>query len=235
MINYYKKPYFGAAVFFACLFLLIFFAVAVFGWNNPSADPPGGAGAIAVDASGNVGINTSAPAGRLDVNGTSFFRGVVNANNNRVTGVAAPSVSSDAVNKNYVDSQTGGSNSSKVWGEGRKNVSVENTAGECVVSGVKVSRSSHAVEWSGNAAACPAGWWVCSVANRGSGSCGSGVKDWLNCSGVTNGGGPTGSGIAWTADADAVNRASGITVGLAGATQSQQVCEVRRVWCCAYQ
>lgn len=45
-------------------------AGVAFGWTNPSATPPGGSGAIAVDTSGNVGIGILAPTAKLDVNGT---------------------------------------------------------------------------------------------------------------------------------------------------------------------
>jgi len=69
----------------------------------------------------NVGIGTSTPQAKLDVNGTALVSGnvgigttnpqaklVVNGqidvSNNKIIGLAAPANSSDAVNKGYVDS-----------------------------------------------------------------------------------------------------------------------------------
>ncbi|HEX4925741.1 MAG TPA: tail fiber domain-containing protein, partial [Bdellovibrionales bacterium] len=46
---------------------------------------------------GNVGIGTTTPTAKLDVNGN------VNVNSNRITNVAAPTAGSDAANKSYVD------------------------------------------------------------------------------------------------------------------------------------
>jgi hypothetical protein len=54
------------------LFLSIIIALAVatiaFAWTNPSANPPGGGGALYYSA-GNVGIGTTNPSQKLDVDG----------------------------------------------------------------------------------------------------------------------------------------------------------------------
>jgi hypothetical protein len=51
---------------------------------------------------GNVGIGTSSPTSKLTVNGS------VDVSNNRITGLAVPTDSTDATNKAYVDASSGG-------------------------------------------------------------------------------------------------------------------------------
>src|SRR5439155_20181271 len=50
-------------------------------------------GTSAYYTDGNVGIGTTTPGSKLDVNGA------INVNNNQITGVATPTASSDAANK----------------------------------------------------------------------------------------------------------------------------------------
>ena len=76
-------------------------------------------GDAALFVSGNyVGINTEAPTEALDVNGNAkvggslFVGSGINANNKVISNVAAPSASTDAVNKGYADSISGALNSS---------------------------------------------------------------------------------------------------------------------------
>lgn len=63
-----------------------------------------------VVAYGNVGIGKLIPSYKLDVNG------MVGVNNNRITGVATPVDSADAVNKEYVDAASGGSSDMPMQG-----------------------------------------------------------------------------------------------------------------------
>lgn len=79
---------------------LLSYMSVVFGWTNPSQNPPGGSG-ILTALNGNLGINDSNPQTALSVNGT--------ITTTEVTGLAAPVDDSDAANKAYVDANGGGS------------------------------------------------------------------------------------------------------------------------------
>ncbi len=50
-----------------------------FGWTNPGFAPPGGAGAIAADSTGKVGIGTTAPLSKLHVQGLDVGVSLMNA------------------------------------------------------------------------------------------------------------------------------------------------------------
>lgn len=71
MIKNFSKPLFWTNVAAFSIAGLVLAGVA-FGWNNPSAVPPGGEGAVKADTSGNVGIGTAASASyKLNVAGKS--------------------------------------------------------------------------------------------------------------------------------------------------------------------
>lgn len=160
----------------------------------------------------------------------------ISARSHKVIDVAEPTFDKDAATKNYVDSQTGGPKTAKIWGEGRMNTGTLNSAGECTVATVKVSRSSSNASWDGAAAACPQGWWVCSVADRGSGVCGSGEYRRINCD-------PTAdidelttpfTANGWVADASVLGqRYQGRQIDYAGTASNESICSVQPVWCCA--
>lgn len=79
---------------------MVSYLSVVFGWTNPSENPPGGSG-ILTALNGNLGINTVAPSSSLTVNGTISAL--------TVTDLTAPVAGSDAANKDYVDANGGGS------------------------------------------------------------------------------------------------------------------------------
>jgi|AP45_3_1055517.scaffolds.fasta_scaffold04879_2 hypothetical protein len=54
-----------------------------------------------------------------------------------------------------------------LMGEGRMNVKLINSGGECQLDGLKISRSKPVVHWGNAASACPANWWVCTATERG--------------------------------------------------------------------
>lgn len=231
-----RRSYFGAAVFFACLAILVFLGMVTFGWFNPTAPPTIGAGAITADSAGNVGVGI-APTVKFDVNGATKFRGLIDAFSNRIMNLAAPTVGTDAVNKDYVDSQTGGQNSQRVWGEGRPGSAVANVNGECGggVAGIKVSRSIHTADWDGSAAVCPANWWVCTVTERGTAACGSTVDvNYLACN--YDGASPTTAAPRfWLTNAGTTFRYGLTSDASGGSPINRFVCENRQVWCCANQ
>jgi hypothetical protein len=72
----------------------------VFGWTNPSANPPSGSG-ILTAYQGKLGINAATPSSSLTVNG------VISAVGNLIKDVATPISNTDAANKAYVDAQVG--------------------------------------------------------------------------------------------------------------------------------
>ena len=77
--------------------LALFQLQLAFGWTNPPASPPGGAGGVMVDAvTGNVGVKTASAPDALTVGGA------INALGNLIHGVATPVAGTDAVNKDYV-------------------------------------------------------------------------------------------------------------------------------------
>jgi hypothetical protein len=60
---------------------------------------------LRINSSGNVGIGTSAPTAKLTVNGDLLVTSGINANNQLITNVTAPSVDLDVANKWYVDNK----------------------------------------------------------------------------------------------------------------------------------
>lgn len=86
-------------------FLALFsYLNTVFGWTNPSANPPSGSG-ILTAYQGKLGINAATPSSSLTVNG------VISAVGNLIKDVATPISDTDAANKAYVDAQVGATGS----------------------------------------------------------------------------------------------------------------------------
>lgn len=128
-----------------------------------------------------------------------------------------------------------------LMGEGRINVELVNSGGECQVDGLKISRSKPAVHWGDAASACPFNWWVCTAEERGLKYC----KDIyafdpiaIDCRlghkpSITEDAGNT---SAWVADInpDFSNRNEGMVVDAANGDIKYGVnhCSTRPVWCC---
>ncbi|MEK7114740.1 MAG: hypothetical protein AAB847_00025 [Patescibacteria group bacterium] len=218
-------------------------------WINPTANPPGGGGAISVNSSGNVGIGTTAPGAKLEVVGATKFGGIINAVSNKIINLGNPTAGTDAATKDYVDrfGSVGGA-SPRLWGQGRVGTDVViYSVGECTSSlnsNIKVSRSNRQSHWDSAAAACPIGWWVCTVAERGTNSCNDGgiggIKR-INCS--DNAGSvtmttQTGNSSAWVADASThSDKYKGLTVSISSnpTPNDELACTIMPVWCCAFQ
>ncbi|NDE91425.1 MAG: hypothetical protein EB059_09900, partial [Alphaproteobacteria bacterium] len=58
-----------------------------------------------INSAGNIGIGTTTPSATLHINGNLFVSTGINANNQRITNVTAPSVDLDVANKWYVDNR----------------------------------------------------------------------------------------------------------------------------------
>lgn len=232
------------------LFILVLVWSALFAaWTfaSPPSGTPGGAfSGLYDDGAGNIGIKTNTPATLLDINGTTTIRGSLDMINNRIQNVAAPIAGLDAVNKAYVDSLVGSmSTTMKLWGEGRPNANVINTAGECVNGAIKVSRSTRLATWDGAQAACPANWWVCSAAERGTLVCPppSGTnKNIVYCNVTASSIGDsvedfvlTTSDWGWVSNTATTTLYFGkIARGIKGGAKSDQyTCNLLPVWCCS--
>ncbi len=162
------------------LLILVIAAKVIFAFQGPTQPPGTGSGAISVDASGNVGIGGTPTAGeklkvgggRLTVTDEIIGRRFIDEQNNAYYVDPAANLN-PKVSANFLSHivTAGGLIAGKIMGEGRANLILANSAGECVISGIKISRALPPVIWEGAAAACPSGWWVCTVAERGAGKC----------------------------------------------------------------
>lgn len=229
--------------------LILVFSGMFAGWTF--ASPPSGTIGTSVrslftNASGNVGIKTSTPTTLLDINGTTTIRNGLDMQNNRIMNVITPTVGLDAINKSYADAVLASMNTSmKPWGEGRPGATVMNNAGECVNGAIKISRSTRLATWDGARAACPANWWVCSAAERGTAACPapSGTnKNVILCNVTAS---PRGDSVedlilllnngAWiTETATSTLYFGKLAGGGSGATKSDQyTCTLLPVWCCS--
>jgi len=88
----------------AALVAVFSYLNTVFGWTNPTQNPPGGSG-ILTAYNGKLGINATTPSTTLTVNG------VISAVGNLIKDVATPIAGTDAANKDYVDAQVSASGS----------------------------------------------------------------------------------------------------------------------------
>lgn len=254
-------------VIFICAWSALFGAWAL-------ANPPSGTigittGVISSDGAGNIRIAGGVPVTALDVNGTTTIRKSLDMANNRIINVSAPVAGTDAANKTYMDTLVADISSAmvKIWGQGRPNVSVltvagvcgdtsecykdVNSSGSCNAGDIKIARSNKITTWDRSPSVCPAGWWVCSAAERdanggteGYGSCGSATRRIVSCD-------PPASNLdqlfviaastwAWVSDPATIttNAYYGRIIPTTGtytddATNRDEICAMMPVWCCA--
>lgn len=182
----------------------------------------------------------SAGATRLSID----ISGRINVNNNRIVNVGLPTSPTDAATKAYVDQQTSGANSTRLWGEGRPGAGLVNGNGECtrVVSGssIKISRSSRPITWGSAAAACPKNWWVCDSNDRGiNASCGNGVGRRALVCGIGSSNfqvnEPVVSNAGWVSDIGSTGDYEvGLIIAADGGLGDYRSCSMFPVWCCSY-
>jgi hypothetical protein len=130
----------------------------------------------------------------------------------------------------------------RLWGRGRPGTAVylstaTGTARLCSNGPVKLGLSAHVVDWGSAADACPAGFWVCTVQERGTDDCdtlrGDESVDGFDCAGGYLDW-TSGNHLGWTANGSLSGGLSGIAVGekyFPGAF-SRQTCISLPVWCC---
>ncbi len=167
-----------------------------------------GAARLTVDKSGAVGIGTVTPLARLQVVGEVRT--------------------------------TDGADGPRLWGQGRPSavrygvVGVE--AGLCVGGGVFFGLSSVMLSWGGAAAACPAGTWVCTSAERGSGVCDTARPDDTEDHDACDGSAvdlPANDHQGWVADAGGADVRRGLGRGELGIELAASTCVSQPVWCCS--
>ena len=209
----------------------------------PSGTPGATFGALFGSSTGNIGIKTASPTTALDINGTTTIRKSLYMASNKIINVMRPVSSTDAVNKAYIDAQTNNmaSSTSRLWGQGRPGSSVLNNAGECASSAnsyMKVSRSGNTAVWDGARAACPANWWVCSAAERGTAACGTSTQPAIICNPVSTTAELSDGTVnwAWISDAASTNdrMAKTATTASGANTAEKYACNIAPVWCCSY-
>lgn len=133
-------------------------------------------------------------------------------------------------------------NPHRPWGEGRASTVRYGTTGEesglCSNGAVAFGLSATAVQWGDAAAACPAGTWVCSLAERGGAVCDTARPetnsgcDERECDGTC---------IDWQPDlhpgwvdlAGPPQTAGGYNVQEGGGGGTDPTCNVKPVWCCS--
>ncbi len=214
------------------------------------ASPPAGTIGASVrslfaDTAGNIGIKTSSPATLLDINGTTTIRKSLDMAGNRILNVAAPVLGPDAINKAYADTVIAAMGPAvKLWGEGRPGAGVTNAAGECTstIAGpvVKVSRSTRVATWDGARAACPANWWVCSAAERGTRVCGNTSRNIVYCNVPSTTDDLQANTANWGWVTNTATTTSSFLWGkivqsaVGGTASDQYACNLLPVWCCSY-
>jgi len=228
------------------IILIIIWSSTLITWTlaiPPSGIPGATFGGLFGSNTGDIGIKTASPTTALDVNGTTTIRKSLDMANNKIINVMTPISNTDAVNKAYIDAQTNNmaSSTSRLWGQGRPGSSVLNNAGECVSNAnnyIKVSRSGNTAVWDGARAACPANWWVCSAAERGTGACGTGTQPAIICNPASTTAELYDNTVtwAWVSDVASTNDRMAKTATTASGTNTaeQYACNIAPVWCCSY-
>lgn len=234
--------------------IIFVWASALAGWTL--ANPP--TAKFFADSVNNIGIATSTPMSDLDVNGTTTIRKSLDMTANKIINVATPVAGTDGVPMSYISLYIGGVSSSttRLWGEGRPGATVPSPAtGQCTntVDGrtIKISKSNYSATWDKAAAACPAGWWVCTAAERdlnggaGFGACpasGAVASPPQLCNPAYTGATPfqdiyvpaASTDIVWVADVGTTAHIGKAVSAVGGAAADNALCIATRVWCCSY-
>jgi hypothetical protein len=125
----------------------------------------------------------------------------------------------------------------RLWGRGRPGTEVHvsvATSQLCSSGSVAYGLSKHAVDWGSAADACPAGFWVCRMLERGSQPCDTdrldGTDDVLNCAG-TGIDWPSSTHPGWIADGGS-GGTEGNVIQETGTGLTNPICYLLPVWCC---
>lgn len=128
------------------------------------------------------------------------------------------------------------SEASRLWGRGRPGTEVYiKPGGACSNGSVKFGLSYGIAEWASAASACPAGYWVCTLAERGTETCDTARPD----SGVLDGRDCDRNPISWDEDdhlgwlADELGTSDGATrYETSASVIPNPLCQALPVWCC---
>lgn len=131
----------------------------------------------------------------------------------------------------------------RLWGKGKDEVARFGTigveSGLCVNGGVEFGLSRSVAPWRKAAGQCPAGTWVCSLAERGLKVCNTsrpdGKSDSIDCHGVDWNREPH-RHIGWLSDVTVLGKGKGrVSVAVAenGDLYRQRQNEKHAVWCCS--
>lgn len=126
--------------------------------------------------------------------------------------------------------------SGPLWGRGRPGTKMWGPGDFlCANGGITFGLSYVAVSWGSAADACPQGTWVCTLAQRGTGSCNTsrpdGGCDGFSCNGACLDFSASGH-YGWVADQVTTDQGWAVSEGGGAADEDHLTCEGLPVWCC---
>ncbi len=128
---------------------------------------------------------------------------------------------------------TDANGAARLWGEGRPGVTIFNdTWTDSTMIGIQVASSNTYVTWGGVAAGCPANTWVCTFAERGTGTVATPDLNFTSCDGITSMSDGRGRGRVADASLHAVGPAYAKNVYENGEYEFSHKCNYYYAWCC---
>jgi hypothetical protein len=121
----------------------------------------------------------------------------------------------------------------RLWGEGRPGVSINsNSWVDSTMTGVQVASGNTYVTWEGVAAGCPINTWVCTLAERGTGTVATPDENYTSCDGMTSVAAGIGIGRVTDASLHATSPAFAKNVFENGFWENSHKCNYYYAWCC---